>query len=70
MNVRARYDEELDEYYFTCTYCGEITYLTDIDEEEREILDGGEDAIETWCDNCDSTIIVQGPRNFGQDKEY
>lgn len=70
MNIRARYDGELDEYYVTCPNCGEITYLNDIDEEERDILDDGEDAIEYWCDNCDNTIIVQGPKYYKEDGEY
>lgn len=66
MNVIAKFDKELDEYYVACPKCGEIIYLNDIDEDEREMLDDGEDYIEYWCDECDTELLVKGP-NRNQD---
>lgn len=57
MRVKGKFDKEAKSYAFECPICGEYTLMTNIDEDEEEILhDGGK--IEYWCDNCDEQVQV------------
>lgn len=74
MNVIAKYDKDTKEYYIICPKCKEVCYLTEITDIEEEMLDDGEDVIEYWCEECDTELLVRGPKRNQdgdiEDEEY
>lgn len=65
LKCSAKWDKDDNCFVCVCPNCRELVFMTEISEEEEELLRDGE-MIEYWCDECDENLLVSGPESYDE----